>query len=171
MGRVVVVSKKERIDIPKTVLEMMANIAGYSIFAVTLVLTVFTWDSLPERVPVHFNASGDADRYGTAFELLMLPLIGIVVGITMEALERHPEIHNYPIRLSDSNRREFYLNSRKILNLTKNMVFIIFSIVILEMLSVAINGTSLIGGWMLPAILVLGLWPMVYGLLERRKII
>src|SRR5699024_8690895 len=108
---------------------------------------------------------------GTAFELLMLPLIGIVVGITMEALERHLEIHNYPIRLSDSNRREFYLNSRKIVNVTNNMDFIIFSVLIYELLSVAINGPSLIGGWMLPAILVLGLWPMVYGLLERRKII
>src|SRR5699024_11287656 len=128
---------------------MMVSIVVYCIFAVTLVLTVFTWDSLPERVPVHFNASGDADRYGTAFELLMLPLIGIVVGITMEALERHPEIHNYPIRLSDSNRREFYLNRRKILNLTKNKVFIIFSLVIMEMLSVAMNGTSLIVGWWL----------------------
>lgn len=167
----VAVSKKERIEIPKTALEKMANIAGYSIFGLTLVLMVFAWDSLPERVPVHFNASGGADRYGTAFELLMLPVIGIILGIVMEVLEKRPEVHNYPLRLNDSNRREFYLNSRKILNLTKNMVFIIFSIVILEMLSVAINESPLFGGWMLPAILVLALWPMVYGLFERRKII
>ncbi len=149
----------------------MANIAGYSLFALTLVLMIFAWDSLPEKVPVHFNASGGADRYDTDFELLMLPVIGIILGMVMEILEKHPEVHNYPLRLNASNRREFYLNSRKILNLTKNMVFIIFSIVILEMLSVAINETSLLGGWMLPVILVLVFWPMVYGLFERRKII
>lgn len=146
------------------------NVVGYSSFAITIAFMIFGWNSLPERIPVHFNAAGEVDRYGNAIELLILPVIGILVGVAMEALERHPELHNYPARLNDSNRANFYLNSRKILNLTKNMIFIIFSIIILEMMSVAISKTALFGGWLLPVILILALGPMVYGLFQRRKI-
>lgn len=33
--------------------------------------------SLPEQVPMHFNAAGEADRYGSPLELLTLPLMGL----------------------------------------------------------------------------------------------
>ncbi|MPY65900.1 DUF1648 domain-containing protein [Deinococcus sp. SDU3-2] len=36
--------------------------------------------SLPEQVPLHFNAAGEADRFGSPLELLTLPLIGL--GLT-----------------------------------------------------------------------------------------
>ncbi|WP_411842303.1 DUF1648 domain-containing protein [Salinicoccus sp. HZC-1] len=162
--------KAKKIDLPKTAAEILANVAGYSVFVITIAFMIFGWDKLPEEIPAHFNAAGEVDRYGSAIELLILPVIGLLVGAGMEVLERFPEIHNYPARLDDSNREAFYLNSRLILNLSKNMIFIIFSIIILEMMSVAINKTALFGEWLLPVILILVLGPVVFGMIQRRKI-
>ena len=33
------------------------------------------WDQLPERVPVHYNISGKADRYGDKSELILIALL------------------------------------------------------------------------------------------------
>lgn len=37
--------------------------------------------SLPDQVPLHFDAAGEADRYGSPLELLTLPLMGL--GLTV----------------------------------------------------------------------------------------
>lgn len=44
--------------------------------AANVVLIAWTWPRLPAQVPVHWNLSGQVDRFGDRFEaLLMLPLI------------------------------------------------------------------------------------------------
>lgn len=47
---------------------------------VSLVGVLFALPGLPEQVPLHFNAAGEADRYGSPLELLTLPLMGL--GLT-----------------------------------------------------------------------------------------
>lgn len=48
------------------------------LLAVMLVLLATTWPVAPDRVPVHWNAAGEIDRYGSkAFGLLFPPLLGV----------------------------------------------------------------------------------------------
>lgn len=48
-----------------------------------LLYLFFTWGSLPDRVPIHFNMKGEADRIGSKTELLWLIifLVGLNFGI------------------------------------------------------------------------------------------
>jgi len=56
------------------------------ILAAVAVSGVFT-PLLPERVPVHYNLSGEADRYGSRWELLIVfPALIAVVAVVMVAL-------------------------------------------------------------------------------------
>jgi uncharacterized membrane protein len=41
------------------------------------------WPSLPALVPMHFNAHGNVNRYGSPMELLILPGINILVAILL----------------------------------------------------------------------------------------
>ncbi|MCG1010938.1 DUF1648 domain-containing protein [Salinicoccus sp. ID82-1] len=158
------------LTIPRTRLEMMSNAICYSIFLAVIAFLLLKWGELPDAVPFHFGLSGEADQYGSPATLLILPAVAVVVTILMEVLERHPQVHNYPSRLNEDNREAFYLNSRRMLNMTKNMTLIIFSIVILEILSVALEGSSLFGVAMLPLIFMLIGIPIIYGLIRRRQI-
>ncbi|GAA4014798.1 hypothetical protein GCM10022631_28330 [Deinococcus rubellus] len=51
--------------------------------AVNAALIVWTWNRIPERVPVHWNLQGEVDRYGGRFEALALvPLILLaIIGV------------------------------------------------------------------------------------------
>lgn len=44
---------------------------GLALLALALGLTAFFWGELPERVPVHWNAAGEIDRYGSRWELVL----------------------------------------------------------------------------------------------------
>ncbi|MBO3097061.1 SdpI family protein [Gelidibacter pelagius] len=35
----------------------------------------YIWNQLPEKVPVHWNSSGEIDRYGEKIELLLIPIL------------------------------------------------------------------------------------------------
>ena len=35
----------------------------------------YIWSELPEKVPVHWNAKGEIDRYGDKLELILIPLL------------------------------------------------------------------------------------------------
>lgn len=39
------------------------------------VYLAYIWNDLPEKVPMHWNIQGDVDRYGTKYELLLIPIL------------------------------------------------------------------------------------------------
>lgn len=68
------------------------------LLAVQFALTALTWNSAPDRIPVHWGFDGQVDRYGNKFEgLLLLPLVSLALYIGMLWLPRlDPGRANYP---------------------------------------------------------------------------
>ncbi|MCV2392682.1 SdpI family protein [Actinotalea sp. M2MS4P-6] len=55
------------------------------------------WSSVPEQIPVHWNAAGEVDRYGGRFEgLLLVPLIALGIYLLLLVIPRiDPARRNY----------------------------------------------------------------------------
>lgn len=121
-------------------------------------------------MPAHFNLAGEVDRWGSKWELIILPIIGGITLIIMQFLEKHPEVHNYPSRLNESNAPQFYLRSRKMLNQVKNMCSLIFAVIILESVTIALKWSKGFGVWFLPVLIIAVFIPLVIGLIQQRKI-
>ncbi len=45
------------------------------IVALPFMYLAYTWPQLPEQVPLHWNMKGEIDRYGSKWELLMIPFL------------------------------------------------------------------------------------------------
>ena len=161
---------RPKLDIPKTAAEKLANIIGYSIFIGALLYVIITFPFLAPEVPMHFGSGGEVNRYGSKYEMIILVVIPFFMIPILEALEKRPEMHNYPRRLNETNIEAFYLNSRKLMNFTKNGVLIIFSVIFIEIINYGLLETSTFGVFLIPLILVLSLGPIVWILFERRKI-
>ncbi len=162
--------KRPKLDIPKTAVERFANIIGYIIFIGALAYVIITFPFLPAEVPMHFGSGGEVNRYGSRYELLIVVFIPFILIILLEALERFPEMHNYPRRMNESNAEAFYLNSRRIMNFSKNACLIIFAIVFVEIINYGLTGASTFGALLLPLILIIVLIPIAWGLWDRWKI-
>ncbi|HET6401777.1 MAG TPA: SdpI family protein [Candidatus Kapabacteria bacterium] len=52
------------------------------------VTLAIVWPSLPARVPMHFDANGNVNRYGSPLELLVLPGISVLVSIVLYFIPR-----------------------------------------------------------------------------------
>lgn len=162
--------ERPKLDIPRTRREWLWDILGYTAFIGMIILLIAIWGKLPEEVPAHYNAKGEVDRWGSKWELTILPLISFFNLIFIQALEHFPEIHNYPKRFNASNAKAFYLNSRQMLNQMKNTVLIVFSLISFESIAIALGWSNGLGVWFLPVMLLAIFIPIIMSLIKRRKI-
>lgn len=161
---------RPKIKILKTKSELVWDIIGYTIFVGSITLLIFNWNTLPDKVPAHFNAVGEVDRWGSKMELFILPVLGIFFAGLMQLVEKFPETHNYPERFNEENAKEFYLTSRKTMNQLKNMCLIFFALISFESVTIAQGWETRLGKWIIPIIIVGTAIPIVYGIIKQRKI-
>lgn len=162
--------ERPKMDIPKTTSEWLWDILGYAFFIGSILLLVMVWNTLPEEVPAHYNAKGEVDRWGSKWELIILPIISFFLLLFLSFLERHPEWHNYPTRFNESNAKSFYLLSRKLLNVEKNICMIVLSGVVYLSIAVPLGWSNGVGIWILPLIVIPVLLPIIMMIFQQRKI-
>lgn len=54
-----------------------------------LAVTLISFFFMPDEVPVHFDLNNNVDRWGSKYELLILPFVIIVIGIVFLLAARH----------------------------------------------------------------------------------
>ena len=74
------------------------------------VLGGVTWSALyganplPERVATHFDATGNANAWGSPGGLIILPGIAVALYLIMTLVAQFPSAFNYPVRVTAENR-------------------------------------------------------------------
>lgn len=46
-----------------------------------IIVAIITLYFVPKEIPMHFNKYGDVDRYGSKYELMIIPCINIIFGL------------------------------------------------------------------------------------------
>lgn len=75
--------------------------------AVAIALLV-RYPSLPDTIPTHFNAAGQADAWGSRSSVFILIAIFVVIVAGITWLSHHPSIFNYPGVITEHNAQELY---------------------------------------------------------------
>ncbi|MGM8211875.1 DUF1648 domain-containing protein [Virgibacillus sp. W0430] len=162
--------ERPKIKIPKTRGEWFCDSIGYSLYIGSILFLAIIWTRLPETVPVHFNALGEVDRWGSRLELLILPGIGTFILALMQTLEKFPETHNYPKRFNKLNAKAFYLNSRKMVNQVKNICLVIFTLILFESVSIALGWGNGFGKLFLSIAIMSSFIPILFMIVRQKKI-
>jgi hypothetical protein len=128
-----------------------------------LLLLVFSWaltawvvmgpDALPARIPTHFNATGQADGWGTPGMLWLMPAVAAVVYLLMTLVARYPSAFNFPMRTTPDVRRQLEATALGMLSWLKCEVVFLFAWIQYETIHLARRGQGTLPALFLPVVL------------------
>lgn len=142
-------NKRPKLNIPKTRFEKLFDGFTAIVFLAWIGYLLIVWGQLPDEVPAHYDSAGVVDRWGSKWELLLLPIIACLLTVFLAFLEKHPEWHNY-LNLTEKNIKFQYKNSRMLLNVIKNEALLFFAYISFQSIQVALGKASSLGFAFLP---------------------
>ncbi|ARD48573.1 hypothetical protein SporoP37_10750 [Sporosarcina sp. P37] len=133
--------EKPKLDIEKPAVAKAFDVLVIALFAAALVYLVLQWGQLPDRIPTHFGPDGEADRYGSRMELLLLPFIAAVMWAGMTALEKYPHMYNY-LNLRPDTMEIQYRYGVLFMNVVKNLSVLLFIFLIWQTVDIGLMRTD-----------------------------
>ena len=83
---------------------------------VGMIVFVYTqWNQIPQQVPMHYNAIGEIDSWGSKYEILFLPAFGLLLYAFITAVSFFPQIWNVPVQITDENKEAAYRNTKDLI--------------------------------------------------------
>ena len=147
--------------IPSTADKLM-EVLSWLILFVFWGYTISHYSSLPDTIPTHYNAAGEADGFGRKASIVGLPLIATLLYIGLTLLNRVPHIFNFPTPVTPDNALRQYTNATRMIRYLKLILVLVFAGISFQTIQQA-NGTGEgLGLWFLPLTLVLIFMPLLY---------
>ena len=160
---------RPKIKLTPTPLDNKLEQTGKIFLVIMWALTIYTFLKLPMTIPIHFNASGQADNHGNKLTLLILPILATLIYLGVTQLNKYPHIFNYMTKITVENAEKQYTIATRMLRFLKLAILIIFSLVILFTYLTTIGVTNGLGFWFLPLTYGLLLVPTIISISQSFK--
>lgn len=133
-----------------TKFQIALEIIGLLLLAGLVVFICLRWGSLPDKIPGHYNAAGEINRWGDKSEILAMLIIVGVLYLLLTVVTFFPQAWNIPVKVTEANKAAVYGSIKSMLILLK----VIFAAAFFYITYTMINLTPM-SVYMLPAILLL----------------
>lgn len=143
---------------------------GVEIICIILLVGVMiylfiNWNSIPDKIPGHYNAMGEIDRMGSKKELFLLPIIGWLMYLGMTLLEQFPKVWNTGVTVTEENKERVYSVLKNMLNTIKLIVVAVF-----VYLTINSSQTMPLSVWFLPVFLTLMFGSIIFFIIKLVRV-
>ena len=154
--------ERPKIKLIPTSADKLMELLGWIMLLAIWGLTITHFSDLPDTIPTHFNATGEADGFGSKASIIGLPLIATLLFIGLTVLNRYPHIFNYPSPVTQDNALRLYTLATRMLRYLKLVLLVVFGGIELMTIQHATGKGAGLGVWFLPLTLVLVFLPLIY---------
>ncbi len=154
--------ERPKLKIQLTTTDQIFELLGWGVLLALWVWTGTSYSSLPDSIPTHFNAAGEADGFGKKASIIGLPLIATLLYIGLTLLNRFPHIFNFPTPITPDNALSQYTNATRMIRYLKLILVLVFAGISFQTTQQAKGTGEGLGLWFLPLTLVLVFMPLVY---------
>ena len=154
--------ERPKIKLIPTSADKLVDLLGWLILLLLWGWTFTHFSDLPDTIPTHFNATGEADGFGSKASIIGLPLIATLLFIGLTVLNRYPHSFNYPTAITQDNALRLYTLATRMLRYLKLVLVLVFGGIELLTIQHATGKAAGLGVWFLPLTLVLVFLPLIY---------
>lgn len=129
------------LDLPKTTAEIWLDAGAWLFATLGFALALGYFPDLREQIPTHFNASGEADKFGSKNTIFLMPVLSLVMVAIFVFLSKFPHKFNYLNKITPENAESEYRKMRMVLRVVNTLTSLMFLIITWDILQAA-NGTG-----------------------------
>ncbi len=96
-------SSRPVLRLERSALQTILDVVAIAGIVANFILIIYSWKTLPEKIPVHFDFSGKVTGYGSKDTLWILSLSSIFSYFLLKIISRYPHTFNYPFPLTAEN--------------------------------------------------------------------
>jgi uncharacterized membrane protein len=144
---------RPKIKVPLQQLDIILELITISLLLTTCAYTIVQYSNLPETVPTHFNAAGEADDFGHKSSIFIIPGIGIALYLLLFILNKYPHMHNYMVNITEENALKNYRFSNRVLRFVNLFCAALMAYITYIIVKSSEGQEFTIGQWFLPVII------------------
>jgi uncharacterized membrane protein len=144
---------RPKIKVPLQQLDIILELITISLLFTTCAYTIVQYSNLPETVPTHFNAAGEADDFGHKSSIFIIPGIGIALYLLLFILNKYPHKHNYMVNITEENALKNYRFSNRVLRFVNLFCVALMAYITFIIVKSSEGQEFAIGQWFLPVII------------------
>ena len=137
----------------RKMLEIIALLMLLAVWGITAV-SVLGSNSLPARIPTHFNVAGQPDGWGTPAMLWMMPGMAAATYLLMSLVARYPSSFNFPMRVHPAARRRLEALGLSMISWLKAEVICLFACIQYKTIEFARSGQGRLSPLFVPSAIV-----------------
>ena len=134
----------------RTWYDIFVNVICIGLLVGIFLYLYLSWNTIPDKIPGHYNAAGVMDRWGNKSELLFTPITVLVMYIGITLVESFPQIWNTGIQITEANRERVYRILKNLIGTVKTIVVVMFIFITLNQ-----SLSKPFPQWFLPVFLIL----------------
>lgn len=146
---------RPRIKVEWDRLDYMMEIAGWFLLAAALFITIYFYPKLPDIVPSHFNAAGEADGWSGKGTIWISPAIAFVLFMGIRILTNYPHHLNYISPITEENAEYQYRLATRLLRSINLVIAGLFFYIQWSIVNTALGKWEGSGKWFLPMFIML----------------
>jgi uncharacterized membrane protein len=155
--------ERPRIKLEKTQFDRVLEGLIYAGIIAVWLYPAIQFGSLPESIPVHFNAAGEADGFGDRTTIWWLPAVCTVIVAMLLLLGRIPHTLNYPVPINPANAEKQYRLATGLLRVLSLSIVIVFLLLEIMSIQTALSGADeFSSAWILPVVMIMVFSPIGY---------
>ncbi len=129
---------------------------------ISVLLIILNYGQLPDRIPIHFDITGNPDSWSQKAMLWFLPImLGATVGMLHLTSKMSPENFNYPVKITEENAAYYYRKTRLGLALMNLVIGLTALFITWKMIAIALGNSSSFSAWFIPIFLLTIAIPIV----------
>lgn len=144
---------RPKIKVPLQSLDLILELSTISVLLLTCGYAIFQYAHLPDTIPTHFNAAGEADSFGSKSSIFTIPAIGMAVYVLILIVNRYPHVHNYMVEITAENALKNYRVSMRILRFVNLFCIALMGYITYAIVRASSGETMTLGSWFLPLVI------------------
>ncbi|RZS94838.1 DUF1648 domain-containing protein [Cecembia calidifontis] len=142
------------IKLERSALDKIMEGLGFLALVLLLVLPIYYYPELPDRIPRHYDASGQITAFGGKGMIWVMPILGLITYAGLFFLNKIPHLFNYPSTITPENAERQYRMATRLIRTLNVIIVVTFLYTTYATIQNAIGNQEGLGKEFMPVFLI-----------------